>query len=47
MAITIDVHYELTLTEPMVPRLVGCKDRERPAEQPSRGTVSSVLADDF
>jgi hypothetical protein len=42
-----DVDDDLTLTQPVVPGLVGCKDCEGPAEQPSAGTASSVLADDF
>jgi hypothetical protein len=46
-AIASDVDEELTFTKSVVPGLVGCEDREGPAEQPSAGTASSVRADDF
>jgi hypothetical protein len=44
--ITGHVDVELTLTQPVVPGLVG-HDREVPREQPLAGTTASVLADDF
>jgi hypothetical protein len=44
--ITGHVDVELTLTQPVVPGLVG-HDREVPREQPLAGTAASVLADDF
>src|SRR5262249_7043140 len=40
-----DLDDELTFTEPVVPGLVGCNDREVPGEQPSAWTLASALAD--